>query len=272
MRMPRVANSRRWLPEHLAGRGALAGGGRSLRGGSCRGRCRIRTRSIDDTGSVGRRCVPRGDRRQARVPVRQEIRRTPGTASESSAVSGADPSRRSPCDRTRERAVRRCTRQDDPTATRPPTDAIPLLWQAATGFKNALTMSPPPPPPPPPPPSREKEIEQLLDRYVAAFRARDHVAVAQLDPSRSADAWKRYFGNLKILEVALDDKKTSIDGDSATATFTRRLVATTIFGEKLTPRVPVTLNLRRSANVWSVASAKEGGSQNKGSGRFLRRT
>ena len=100
----------------------------------------------------------------------------------------------------------------------------------------------------------------LLQRYVDAFRARDHVAVARLDPSRSADAWRKYFGNLRILDVGLDGTKTAIDGDSATVTFTRRIVATTLFGEKLTPRVPVTLNLRRSANAWGVASAKEGGS------------
>jgi hypothetical protein len=74
-------------------------------------------------------------------------------------------------------------------------------------------------------PSPQEEARRLLERYAAAWRARDVDALralGQVQNEHAADALRRYFAQVEDFSVEVDLVAVHSDGDHTMVEFTRR--------------------------------------------------
>jgi hypothetical protein len=144
----------------------------------------------------------------------------------------------------------------DQALTKPPADAIPLLWQAAAAFKNVEVPVGPTPGPGPGPSEEEADrrtIDNVLAAYVEAYKGLDPLAIARIDPSTPIAVARRQLNGVTRYSLALENMKYSIGKDDATVTCVKRIEAVLLGGQADRRTIPTTFTLRRSGGgTWSI--------------------
>ena len=102
-------------------------------------------------------------------------------------------------------------------------------------------------------------IQDLLRRYVEAYRARDISAVARVMPSLTQQqlrALERDFSNFRSYHVEIADERIAVDGSTATVTcrVVRSFVSRT--GTDGANTLPSVFHMRKGGGAWEIESLK----------------
>jgi tetratricopeptide (TPR) repeat protein len=156
-----------------------------------------------------------------------------------------------------------------PAAESKPTTPPPTLppVPTSTGLPSAPVAAPvappsaptaPKPAPPestPPPVSPSAGIPELLERYESALETRNLDAMKRIWPTLSStqeNAFRRDFQNARRIEVDIVSPQISVNGNTATAQFTRRYRLETTDGQRVGSESRTTMTLQRVGQTWTI--------------------
>ena len=104
-----------------------------------------------------------------------------------------------------------------------------------------------------PEPSAEPALRETLDRYVSALESLDADAVKKVQPSIDADGLKRAFGEMRSLDVEIDNIRVlSADRTSARVSCRVTQTLTPKAGSRQKSTVTRVLRLRRQDTGWVI--------------------
>jgi hypothetical protein len=106
---------------------------------------------------------------------------------------------------------------------------------------------------PSPDPLVEPAVRDTLQRYEAALESLDANAVKKVQPSIDVDSLKRAFGEMRSLEVDIDNIRV-LSGDRTSARVSCRVTQTLTpkAGSRQKSTVTRVLRLRRQDNGWVI--------------------
>jgi hypothetical protein len=137
----------------------------------------------------------------------------------------------------------------------------------STGLPNAPVAAPVPPPTPPvaprpapaeptaPAASPSAGIPELLERYESALETRNLDAMKRIWPTLSGTqeaAFRRDFQNARRIDVEIVSPQISVNGNTATAQFTRRYRLETTDGQRVGSESRTTMTLQRVGQTWTI--------------------
>jgi serine/threonine-protein kinase len=148
----------------------------------------------------------------------------------------------------------------------PPPPSLPPV-PTSTGLPSAPVAAPVAPPsapaaPKPAPPeatapavSPSAGIPELLERYESALETRNLDAMKRIWPTLSStqeNAFRRDFQNARRIEVDIVSPQFSVNGNTATAQFTRRYRLETTDGQRVGSESRTTMTLQRVGQTWTI--------------------
>jgi hypothetical protein len=104
-----------------------------------------------------------------------------------------------------------------------------------------------------PEPTAEPALRETLERYVSALESLDADAVKKVQPSIDADGLKRAFGEMRSLDVEIDNIRVlSADRTSARVSCRVTQTLTPKAGSRQKSTVTRVLRLRRQETGWVI--------------------
>jgi hypothetical protein len=107
--------------------------------------------------------------------------------------------------------------------------------------------------PPAADPLVEPEVRETLQKYASALESLDADAVKKVQPSIDVDGLKRAFGEMRSLDVDIENVKV-LSGDRSSARVSCRVTQTLTpkAGSRQTSTVTRVLRLRRQDGLWVI--------------------
>ncbi|HVH58427.1 MAG TPA: protein kinase [Vicinamibacterales bacterium] len=156
-----------------------------------------------------------------------------------------------------------------PASTEPKPAPPPTLppVPTSTGLPSAPVAAPVAPPTPPAAPrptpaepnapavSPSAGIPELLERYESALETRNLDAMKRIWPTLSSTqeaAFRRDFQNARRIDVEIVSPQISVNGNTATAQFTRRYRLETTDGQRVGSESRTTMTLQRVGQTWTI--------------------
>jgi ketosteroid isomerase-like protein len=117
---------------------------------------------------------------------------------------------------------------------------------------------PPPPPTSVPVPARNDQalIQNALTQYAAAYSRLDLDAIAAIYPNVDLAAIRKAFGDLRALQMSVENQQISISGNTATVSCTVRQVVTPRAGRATEARLQTRFELARRGDGWIITARR----------------